>query len=151
MLLLTIQQAFLTALYLQTDRQTEDTNGMDWPNIRMAIRMEALRKFFAEWLGRAMYNAQNVKFWRSSSAKSQRKIPRDVNGLNKKLENNYCKAQGRQNLHADKQKSEEASFDVEHEALLCGKILSLETSSSGKLLSLWVGPFEMIERAGEVA
>ena len=83
-----------------------------------------------------MFNAQNVKTWRSNSAESPRKNPRDVNGLNKKLENNSCKPQGRQNLHADKKKAEEAAFNAGHEDLLCGKILSLEISSSGKLLAL---------------
>ena len=64
---------------------------------------------------------------------------------------NIGKAQKRQKVHADKRRSEEPSFEIGDKVLLSTKNVTLKNPSSKKLLPLWVGPFEIIERIGKVA
>jgi hypothetical protein len=60
------------------------------------------------------------------------------------------KAQQRQKSYADKRRREE-TFAVGDKVLLSTKNLQLNTSGARKLLPLYIGPFEVLQRVGDVA
>ena len=70
---------------------------------------------------------------------------------NEQARQNIQHAQKKQKVQADKRRAHEPLFEIGTMVLLSTKNLRLKNPSSRKLLPLWVGPFEVIERVGKVA
>lgn len=82
---------------------------------------------------------------------AEEKLVKENEELVTEAQQNMSRAQKRQKLQADKKRSKESSFEVGSRVLLSTKNIKLKHPQGKKLLPLWIGPFEVEAKIGEVA
>jgi len=83
------------------------------------------------------------------NAAEQRK--KDAEVAMTEAQDNLKAAQGRQKVQADKRRTEEPNLEVGTEVLLSTKNIQWKHPGARKLLPLWIGPFEIVQKVGKVA
>jgi hypothetical protein len=112
-------------------------------------KVPAAAKFSHEWQLTVLEALRFFVGAEQRDAAVQRKMEADVPLAQARA--NLSNAQARQKVQADKHRSEEPSFAEGTGVLLSTKNIQWKHPGARKLLPLWIGPFEILQKIGKVA
>lgn len=169
--LLHIKQSMSTAYHPQTDGQTERVNRVveevlrhyvnpmqdNW-DVLLPLVEFAINNAFHESIGTTPFFLNYGQHPRTPASMVVRggQVPFAVSTITewqgelRKAKHLMLAAQSRQKAYADKQRRAE-EFAVGDQVLLSTKYIRLKATGTPKLMPLWIGPFPIIRRVGNLA
>jgi hypothetical protein len=168
--LLGVQQAMSTAFHPQTDGQTERVNRVleevlrsfvnpaqdDWdaylPMVEFAINNAQHESTGASpfFLNHGQHPLTPVTAAMPSRVPAAEAFAQDMRAALRRARECLHAAQQRQKHYADAKRSD-LVLAVGDEVMLRTSNISLKTTGTAKLLPRWIGPFQVLERVGELA